>query len=41
MSTDELGDLPADALRVGVAGFLPKERLTTSSLRAAWADAAD
>lgn len=41
MSTDELGDLPEDALDIGVAGFLPKERLTTASLRAAWADASD
>lgn len=36
MSTAELGDLPSDALSVGVAGFLPKEQLTTASLRAVW-----
>lgn len=40
MSSDELAALPADALDVGVAGFLPKEKLTTAALRAIWNDAA-
>jgi len=38
MSTANPGDLPADAFDRGVAGFLPKERLTTASLRALWDD---
>lgn len=38
MSTTDLADLPADALDRGVAGFLPKERLTTATLQAMWHD---
>ena len=38
MSTTDLADLPADALDRGVAGFLPKERLTTATLQAMWDD---
>jgi DNA-binding NarL/FixJ family response regulator len=36
MSTTDLADLAADALDRGVAGFLPKERLTTATLQAMW-----
>jgi len=36
MSTAAPADLPADALERGVAGFLPKEQLTTAWLRSAW-----
>jgi DNA-binding NarL/FixJ family response regulator len=38
MSTADPADLPADAFDRGVAGFLSKERLSTSSLRALWDD---
>ncbi|HSL74865.1 MAG TPA: response regulator transcription factor [Ilumatobacteraceae bacterium] len=41
MSTADPADLPADAFDRGVAGFLPKERLTTQELRAIWDDAND
>jgi DNA-binding NarL/FixJ family response regulator len=41
MSTTDAADLPADAFDGGVAGFLPKERLTTQELRAVWEDAND
>jgi DNA-binding NarL/FixJ family response regulator len=36
MSTTDPADLPADALSRGVAGFLPKEQLTTAWLRSTW-----
>lgn len=36
MSTAELDDLAGDALTTGVAGFLPKEQLTTALLRDIW-----
>ncbi|HWM19335.1 MAG TPA: response regulator transcription factor [Ilumatobacteraceae bacterium] len=39
MSTTDRADLPGDALDRGVAGFLPKELLTTQALRAVWDDA--
>jgi DNA-binding NarL/FixJ family response regulator len=38
MSTTDPDDLPADALS-GVAGFLPKEQLSTATLRSLWFDA--
>lgn len=41
MSTADPADLPADAFDCGVAGFLPKELLTTQALRAVWDDAND
>lgn len=41
MSTADPADLPADAFDHGVAGFLPKELLTTQALRAVWDDAND
>ena len=41
MSTADPADLPADAFDRGVAGFLPKERLTTQELRAIWDDVND
>lgn len=39
MSTADPADLPADAFERGVAGFLPKELLTTQTIRSAWDDA--
>jgi two-component system nitrate/nitrite response regulator NarL len=39
MSTTDRADLPGDAFDRGVAGFLPKELLTTQALRAVWDDA--
>jgi DNA-binding NarL/FixJ family response regulator len=41
MSTADPADLPADAFERGVAGFLPKELLTTRELREVWDDAHD
>lgn len=39
MSTADPADLPAHAFERGVAGFLPKELLTTQAIRSAWDDA--